>query len=481
MRICLLLLALLWPVTGLADSVTEPCHVEDLTTYVQCGAIDVPLDYDNPEAAQISVGFVILPSFNPSPTRPPLMFLAGGPGQSATSLAAAIDRMFADARAERDILLIDQRGTGRSAPLDCDVEPDMGLAAAEDLFDRGILRECIDQLPAGIRHFSTANAIRDFERVRTALGYAQVDLYGGSYGSRAAFAYLAMAGDTVRSVILDGVAPPDVPIGLFGQSAAAAYELALHRCEINPRCRENFPDLRADFAAVDARLREGPVDTQLPHPTSGALTDFRLWHGQFISLIRLLLYAPDTVALLPAMLNAAADSDYRPLASLMATTSASMDINMLLNLTIICNEDFPRFTQAAIDRDADNSFGGDTSYRLWSQACPLMPRFPAQTDWMQADKHPQPVLLLSGAGDPVTPPSNGERAMARFKNARHIVVEHAAHIVAGSECGGEMIAAFLEAQDPAAIDADCIDEIPEQRFVLNPLGLMSASAMEDPS
>lgn len=481
MRTCMLLLAMLWPALSIADTATEPCHVEDLETYVQCGALDVPLDYEAPEGEQISVGFVILPSFNPSPTRPPLVFLAGGPGQSATSLAAQIDRMFADARAERDILLIDQRGTGRSAALDCDVEPDMGLAAAEDLFDSGILRECVEQLPAGIRHFSTANAIRDFERVRIALGYPQIDLYGGSYGSRAAFAYLAMAGDAVRSVILDGIAPPAVPIGLFGQSAAAAYELALHRCESNPDCREAFPDPRADFIAVDTRLREGPVDAQLPHPTSGELTDFRLWHGQFISLMRLLLYAPDTVALLPAMLEAAAAGDYRPLASLMATTSASMDVNMLLNLTIVCNEDFPRFTERAIDRDADNGFGSDTSYQLWSRACPLMPRFPAEIDWMQADTFSHPALLLSGAGDPVTPPENGDRATERFSNARHIVVEHAAHIVAGSECGGAMIADFLETQDPNAIDTDCIEEIPGQRFVLNPLGLMSASATEDPS
>lgn len=481
MRICIFLMALLGSITASAETSTHPCHVENLETYVQCGTLDTPLDYKDPDGEQISVGFVILPSFNASSTRPPLFFLAGGPGQAATSLAAQIDNMFADARAERDIVLIDQRGTGRSAPLDCDVEPDMGLAAAEDLFDRGILEACVAQLPSGIRHFTTANAIRDFERVRSHLGYTQIDLYGGSYGSRAAFAYLALAGDAVRSVIIDGIAPPDVPIGLFGDSAAAAFERALQRCNANSRCHEAFPDLRADFTQVDAQLRDEPINTQLPHPTTGEITDFRLWHGQFISLIRLLLYSPDTVALLPGMLNAAAEGDYRPLASLMASTTASMDINMLLNLTIVCNEDFPRFSEAAIERDVDNSFGRDTSYRLWSQACPLMPSFPVDLTWMEAGPFPQPALLLSGAGDPVTPPSNGERAAEQFDTQRHIVVENAAHIVASSDCGGDLIAAFLEAQSPDAVETVCVDEIPGQRFVLNPLGLMSSSESGDAS
>jgi len=460
-------------------SVTSACHIRNLSSAVECGELTVPLDYAQPQGSQVSIGFVVLPAFNPSSHRNPLIFLAGGPGQAATSIAAQVNQMFSSIRANRDIILIDQRGTGRSAALECAHDMPIDLASDYDLFDPGLLADCVAQLPEGIEHFTTANAIRDFERVRASLGITQVDLYGGSYGSRAAFAYLALAGGSVGAVILDGVSPPSVPIGLFGKSGAAAFERAITRCANITSCHTAFPNLRDDFERLDAQLREGPLGTKVPDPVTGEMTDFKLRHGQFISLLRLTLYSPASTVLMPALVSEAARGNLRPLAALLVSASDSLgEVNTLLNLTIVCNEDVPRYAESALLTDAQNAFGGDASQAMFTTACPLMPRFESDLSWMAARDFPHPALLLSGEGDPVTPPANGDIAAQLFQQAQHVIVPEAAHIVASSECGGDLIEAFLEDPIAGAVDTACIDDIPAQRFRLDPMGSLSIADKE---
>lgn len=464
---------------ALAANDDRPCHVSGIDTYVRCGSLRVPLDYQQPAGDAIDIGFVVLPGYNASSSQRPLFFLAGGPGQAATGLAAQVNNMFSAVRADRDIVLIDQRGTGRSSALDCDLPAESTLAAREDLIDTELLAQCIAQLPDGIEHFTTANAVRDFEAVRQHLGYSMIDLYGGSYGSRAAFAYLALAGEAVHAVILDGVAPPEVPIGLFGRSAAAAFEQAISHCYANSQCADAYPELREQFSALRDRLEAQPIVADIPHPVTGQVTTLRLWQGQFISVLRVLLYSPTSVALLPAIIEAAARGDYKPIAALMASANQSMDVNLLLHLTIVCNEDVPRFDEAATSADADNDFGGATSHRLLAKACALMPRFDAELAWMSAGPFTQPTLLLSGGADPVTPPANGDIATALFTRQRHVTAPEHAHIVASSECGSSLIAAFLTLPVPDDLDTTCIANMPGQRFVLSPMGTISVSATRE--
>ena len=452
------------------------CFVKDLASKVECGELAVPLNYNAPEGDQLDIGFVRLPAFNGAGRKTPLFFLAGGPGQSATSLAARINDMFSDVRSDRDIVLVDQRGTGRSAALECDQEELDTLAPTSDIIDAEILAKCVEQLPVGIEHFTTANAVRDFEAVREALGLAKVSLYGGSYGSRAAIAYLALAGEHVEAVILDGISPPSVPIGLFGTSAAASFDLALSRCQQTPECAVRFPGLRDQFERVNGRLKAAPVEVTIPHPTTGKPELLRLWHGQFLNLVRLTLYDPGATALLPLLISEADAGNYQPLAALAVGASGMADINIMLNLNIVCNEDAPRFTDATKASDADNNFDREMSHRLWQEACALMPRFSPELGWMSVHGFLNPALLLSGQADPVTPPSNGERAATLFQSARHVIAPHAAHIVASSECGGKMIASFLNNSDPSAIDSSCLDNAPAPRFVLDTMGSMSRSA-----
>ncbi len=460
-----------------AAEITTPCHVDTITSAVECGSVSVPLDYSDPKDGEnIEIGFVVLPSFNPSSGRNPLFFLAGGPGQAASSIAGLVADMFSDVRSHRDIVLIDQRGTGRSGALACDIDLGDDLAPNYDLFDKALLADCAAQLPEGIAHFTTANAVRDFEQVRLLLGADKVDIYGGSYGSRAAFAYLALAGQSVDLVVLDGIAPPSIPIGLFGASAAASFSRAIDKCEAIATCAAAFPNLRADFKTVMARLNERPIETSIPHPTTGEDTQLRLWPGQFIGLLRLSLYAPDSTSLMPLLVSETAAGNYRPIAALAVNVGDVETINWLLNLTIVCNEDYPRFTAGLIGTDRVNEFGADTSYRLWREACPLMPRFDPDLDWMTAGPFDQPALLLSGAADPVTPPSNGDTAQRLFQRARHIVVPESAHIVAGSDCGAKLIAEFLASGDTESVNTACLAEMPRQRFRLDTFGSLSVSA-----
>ena len=211
--------------------VIENCHLDGIKEQVKCGTLQVPENYslaNESGATQLSINFAILPAIDNSENKAPLMFLAGGPGQAAVELAAFIKTTFNEIRKTHDIILVDQRGTGKSAPLECPdvVEPDAYQAIPEDLSEQDI-KDCLAQFKGDLSQFTSENAIRDFDAIRAALGHKQINLYGGSYGTRAGLVYMRMFPESIRSIVLDSVGPIEVPIGLFGQSSARSFSLLL--------------------------------------------------------------------------------------------------------------------------------------------------------------------------------------------------------------------------------------------------------------
>lgn len=457
----------------LASAQPSPCHLPGIEAWVECGELDVPLDHGQPSGEQITIGYARLPAVVPSEGATPLFVLAGGPGQSAVGLAGQINASLSKVRRERDIVLVDQRGIGRSSPLSCELEMDQPYAPEFEFFDPDVLAACLAQLPAGLGAFNTFNAVQDFDAVRQHLGYSQVQLYGGSYGSRAAIAYVALLPQSVERVVLDGVAPPAVPIGLFGQSAAAAYERVLARCAQDTDCAQRFPDTRSQWREIMQRLERGPVELTLPNPTTGADEPVRLFKAGVVGLMRMLLYAPETAAMLPLAIDRLYNEDYRPLLSLLAAIGRSEIINPVVNLNIVCNEDYPRWSPESAVADADNSFGGDASHRLWSAACPSWPSYQLSDEQRYDFVSDIPALLLSGAGDPVTPPAQAETAVQSFSNSRHVVVAAGAHIVGMSECGDKVLASFLSGTAPSDLETNCFADQQAPAFVLDSMGSLS--------
>ena len=448
-------------------TVTELCHLDGIRGQVQCGELAVPENYQQPNGAKINIRFAVLPSLAKG-KEDPLVFLAGGPGQSAVDVAGMINTAFRPVRANRDIVLIDQRGTGGSQPLSCfDDEQDVYTAGAWD-FDAEDVRQCLSSLSGDLSQYNSENAIRDFEAVREHLGYQQVNLYGGSYGTRAGLVYMRMFPESVRTAVLDSVGPLQVPIGPFGQSAARSFELVLAECRANAGCQQAFPNLENEFAELKAKLKAQPVEVTIPHPTLGHPTTLLVDEMKLVANLRMQLYSTVGRSMVPLVIHEAHKGNFLPLAGLMAQFGGgeSMQMSMGLTFNIVCNEDIPRVSTTEMAQDADNSFGGNASHFGWQNVCPLWPQYRLDPSFAEPVKSDIPTLLLSGNFDPVTPPSNGDKALETLSNARHLVVDNGAHTVAFHSCAPKLINQFLDSKQPADLDPACLADVPTTDFML---------------
>lgn len=446
----------------------ENCHVDGIRSQVKCGTLQVPENYSKVGESYININFVVLPAIDNSDQKTPLMFLAGGPGQAAAELASGLSSVFYEVRKTRDLILVDQRGTGASHPLQCEdaIEQNVYALTPED-FSTEDIKNCINSLTGDLSQYNSENAIRDFDAVRIALNHQQINIYGGSYGTRAGLVYMRMFPDSLRSVVLDSVGPIEVPIGLFGQSSARSFNLLLRNCQKEPSCKQAFPQLEQEFQTLLTRLEQQPAQVKIAHPRLGTQTEFVISKAKFLGTIRSQLYSVASRSLVPLMIHQAYLGNYMPLAGLVAQTEGGQGIYIGLLLNITCNEDYPRISDDDYIFDANNNFGGNDSHLSFKLACPIWPQYRPNADFYKPVVANIPTLILSGDLDPVTPPSNGDYSANTLPNNKHVVVKNAAHTVAMTTCASDLINEFLTSLKPKELDESCLDDIPDESFMTN--------------
>ncbi len=446
----------------------ENCHVDGIRSQVKCGTLQVPENYSKEGESHININFVVLPAIDNSDQKTPLMFLAGGPGQAAAELASGLSNVFYEVRKTRDLILVDQRGTGASHPLQCEdaAEQNVYALTPED-FSTEDIKNCINSLTGDLSQYNSENAIRDFDAVRIALNHQQINIYGGSYGTRAGLVYMRMFPDSLRSVVLDSVGPIEVPIGLFGQSSARSFNLLLRNCQKEPSCKQAFPQLEQEFQILLTRLEQQPAQVKIVHPRLGTQTEFVISKAKFLGTIRSQLYSVASRSLVPLMIHQAYLGNYMPLAGLVAQTEGGQGIYIGLLLNITCNEDYPRISDDDYIFDANNNFGGNDSHLSFKLACPIWPQYRPNADFYEPVVANTPTLILSGDLDPVTPPSNGDYSANTLPNNKHVVVKNAAHTVAMTTCASDLINEFLTSLKPKELDESCLDDIPDESFMTN--------------
>lgn len=449
----------------------QPCTLDSgsarTTVEARCGTLEVAEDPAVPDGRRIALNIAWLPATGSSgATEDPVFFLAGGPGQAATTLAWHINAALRQVRRERDLILIDQRGTGRSNPLTCldaSGEP-MPLDPATMLSDEAILdyvRECrasVEQR-ADPRLYTTGHAIADLDAVRQALGAGQVNLVGGSYGTRVAQQYAGAFPERVRTMVIDGVAPNDLVVGgEFDRTFERTLRLQSEYCSADDECRERFGgDLRARMRALMAKLRAEPVEVEFHHPLSHALTRDTVTADTVTGLAFFFSYAPHTISMLPLLLDEAAQGRYGPLMSLTAFGNEQMKdmINRGMQWSVLCAEDAPRHVP---DPGADTILGADAARMLFA-ACDAWPAGTPREGHTVPLESDVPALLLSGELDPVTPPEFAERVLEGLPNGRHLVLEGQSHGTLVTGCMPRLVAQFIESADAAALDVACLDDV----------------------
>lgn len=449
----------------------EPCHIKDFEEEVLCGILKVPENRASRTGRTIDLHVAVLPALRPESAPDPLFILAGGPGQGARSYAPFVQSAFKEVRRARDVVLVDVRGTGASNPLDCNLgDPLEFLGMEGDEIDP---TPCLEKLKGDPRFYTSEPIVDDLDDVRAALGYERINLWGGSYGTRAALVYARRHADRVRSVVLDGSAPFELEMPLYNAwGAQRALDRLLADCAAEPACRTAFPHLREELGEVLARLDRAPVAVSLRHPQTDRPVNLRISRNALSSGIRGMLYVPTHVSLIPYMVHRAAQGDFSPMAALNLQTAAWSTETMSLGMTlsVVCAEDVQRISDAAAEREVRGTFLGDSEIKMWRQMCSRWPRGPLPAEVDRVRPLRMPALILSGDLDPVTPPRWGEAMKAHFPEALHVVVPGAGHNTSATGCVPDLIAEFIAKGNTAGLDAVCVKTVRRPPFVIDPSG-----------
>ena len=437
-----------------------------------CGSHEV---YEDPSARsgrKIPIKIVVFPATGSTKEPDPLFYIPGGPGSSATEDAPYIAQELARIRERRDLVFVDQRGTGGSNLLFCDFFDPKNIQSYLGHWNPPEkVRECRKLLEqkADLKLYGTAIAMDDLDEVREALGYGKINLTGGSYGTRAAMAYVKQHGANVRSVVLHGVSPFDqfMP-GEFPWHTQRALDGVLDECLADAACSSAFPKIREEMRSVLAKLQKGPVEVNVVVDKQPATV--KLSRDLAAEAVRYMVYQSGSASRIPLVLHEASQGNFKPLAEaaifyrkvIVATGATGM------YLSVTCAEDLP-FANLGKEAAAENTFLG--SYRLKQQleACAEWPRGKVPKDYSKLVASNVPALILSGQRDPVTPPEYGDRVARHLPNSLHIVVPSGGHGFGGLDgldCISRLTDQFIESGSAKTLDIACVRAIKRKGFEL---------------
>jgi pimeloyl-ACP methyl ester carboxylesterase len=438
------------------------CRLPKVALSAQCGTLIVPEDRAKPSGRSIGIAVALLPANTLNPRPDPLFLIAGGPGQAASHLGPLAARLVG-VRKDRDIVLVDQRGTGRSSPLDCAAfAPDDALDAALELDPTPKAAQCARELAAkgvDVAQYTTAAFVEDLDGVRAALGYATINLWGGSYGTRVAQEYIRRHADRVRSAVLDSVASPSMRVSLdVWATRDAALDAAIDACRGTPSCAAAHPDVATALERLRERLARGRR-VSLTDPRTGETLALTLTFDHVLAALQPLTYVPELAAMVPEVLDRAASDDFGPLyatASLVASDAVEQ-INAALHYSVTCAEDVPR--ASAADLASLDGVRSRALARTLLSVCDVWPRGAAPADASTPVASDVPTLLLSGGLDPVTPPTYARDVARTLARSRHIVARGYGHIVTPHGCAPRLVAAFVDDPSFATLPASCIEHL----------------------
>lgn len=452
----------------------ELCHLSG-GRQAMCAVVQVPENRDIDGGRLLDLNIAVIPAQSSFPEADPLFLLAGGPGQAATRAFAPIISLLDEINETRDIVLVDQRGTGDSSPLRCDFLE----SEQEDDFDISdeaaveIIHACAQEMAeaADLSQYTTDDWAADLDAVREALGYEKINLYGQSYGTRAAQAYARLFPDHVRTLTLDAVTGPELI--LFFQMPAdgqRSMELLFERCRNDAACSEQFPNFQSEYEAILSDLEAQPLELQFDHPLTGAAVEYTLTRDRLTNFVYAILYSSDLVSLLPHLVHQAYDSaDFAPLISQGILVSNSADMNLGLLYAVTCSEDAP-----LIDRDEAESIQAGTLFgpraAFFLDICQAFPKAEIDPEFRDPLQTDLPVLLLSGEADPVTPPYYADQVANNFPNSEHIVLPGFGHGLLTVGCTADILAQFIEGAQVSELDSGCLDEFEPPPFFIDSNG-----------
>jgi pimeloyl-ACP methyl ester carboxylesterase len=464
--------------SSLADRVSlSPCKIaapaerdaqKSTEADARCGTFLVP-ENRRTGSRMLPLRVIIIPARSLKP-RPPIFFLSGGPGQAATESAP----FYVDSwtRDDHDVVLADLRGTGEGTRLDCHLggSDDNPQSYLEPLFAEGAgYAKCRDELSrvADLTQYTTPIAMQDLDELRRALGYGQIILEGGSYGTRAALTYIRLFGGHVYAALLSSLSPIENRAPLHHAAAAQrAFDVLVQECQADKQCRAAFPDSHGDLRTVLSRLQRAPAVVKVPHPLTGASVSVRVTASAFADGLRVMLYSASSGRSVPLLLQRARRGDLVPFAEAAIRSSRSVvqSLRLGLLLSVSCSEDVWRIRPYEVERETKDTFTGAARLRGQMAACAAWPRGEVSEQYYRPFRSNVPTLLISGNLDPVTPPMWGEVMRRYLPNSVHVVSPggHAPY----TKCIEALSRQLAATGRAKSLDVSCIADEANPPFVL---------------
>lgn len=464
------------------NSFMQPCpgFVEvgkaPLVFGAECGELTVKENPADEKSADIVLSILRLPAISPSPEADPLFLIQGGPGGSSIDMATQVQGYFADVRKNRDLIFVDQRGTGKSNPMSCDESSGEDLQQSESTQLENylaIMRVCANKYQQNARFYTTPYAVQDLDAVRAALGYEHINLWGASYGTRVALEYSRRYPSYTRTMVLDGVAPTRIALPkYFSQDAMSALKVINAECLAQAECFNEFGDIVVKAEKIIMRLRaaqeeNNPIIVTFEHPRHQQAEVLTLTPKVFSSLIFMSLYSRDLTVLLPRAISRAAQDDFRLVAAisaLAAEKNTSLKISDAMHYSVVCNEDWHFVSQE--DIKTAEPFLGMNKLKDMAAVCTFWPKAMLPDDYWQPIKVDTPTLLLSGKHDPVTPSRWADAVAEYLPNSTRLQASGGNHVISTEGCVPQLIAQFIEKGSMQTINTSCVDTIKPLPLVL---------------
>ena len=440
----------------------HPCRIANQEAV--CGRLPV---YENPTlqgGRVIDLNVAVIKSTDPNPAPDPVFFLAGGPSEAATESTGNIEFIAWIFKGNRDIVLVDQRGTGGSHQILIPAGPDFSGLNGEELETR--LAEWIEQTLAELdmdtRYYTTSVAMDDLDAVRQALGYDKINLFGTSYGATAAQYYLRQHEDHVRTAVLLAGSLLDVPMfELEAKHAQRTLNLVFDQCEVDARCRSAFPDLRGEFNALLERLDQKPVEVTLD---SGTVT---LTRDYFAAKVEWITRNSQQIASLPLELHQAYENNDW-------TTFAEAGVPdfgpIVMTYSIRCSEKWAAFDPGEVARQGLDSYlaGWSVSQaQRYAPVCKYLPHGETPEGLSLQPSSDKPVLLFNGEWDILDPPENVIGAKELWKNSLSLTVPWQSHEISDTStamCIGTITKEFVENESVEGLYTTCLDRLSPPHF-----------------
>jgi pimeloyl-ACP methyl ester carboxylesterase len=450
----------------------QPCVVPGLAEAADCATVRVAESPGDPRGRSIDLRVVVLRAATDTPLGDPIVPLAGGPGQGAAELTAIFTPRFNGFRDRRDLVFVDQRGTGGSNPLHC-AAPKATASLMGVLFDPERLAACRDELAAraDLTKYTTSIAAADYEAVFDRLDYRQVDLIGTSYGSRLGLELTRRLPSRVRTLTIEAVVPTSFA---WPSGAAPAMQAALDAladdCAADAACAQAFSGFRQDIEVAFARVRRNPVLVTVRDPDNAAVARVRFGTTDLAYATRGLLYGNDALSL-PLWFRRAAEGDFTALAQAYVNRARALDEQIArgVHLGVYCAEDTPFVDWRAAEAAAEGTRIDRYLIEQYRRACEIWPRGAIGASFREPVVSNVPTLLMTGRRDPVTPPRTAIAAARTLTRSRVVVFPRGGHGndgLASRSCRAGILQRFIDSADPAAIDAGCASQDPSLPFRL---------------